>query len=82
MVREKGRKIEIYDEDPENRSELIGYAVCTHNGSKPVYISNGMFKNLNLAVGLVLELTMEHRLPEPLYLADKVSRERLNDMFR
>ncbi|MFX1504283.1 MAG: endonuclease V [Promethearchaeota archaeon] len=80
----KGNKSAIWAENPnvigETKSnELLGYAICLKNGSKPVFISTGYCITLDAALKICLESTKEHRQPEPLYLADKLSREEINN---
>jgi deoxyribonuclease V len=53
--------------------EVIGMAVRTKAGSKPVFVSAGHKVDLEQAVDLVLCATTSHRFPEPLYYADRLS---------
>jgi deoxyribonuclease V len=76
----KGNKSPIWEKNPElvsdpTSNELLGYAICLRNDSKPVYISTGYKISLDTAIKVCLESTKEHRQPEPLYLADKLSRK-------
>ncbi len=80
----KGNKAPIWANDPEiptesSSNELLGYATCLKNGSKPVFISTGYKITLESALKICLESTTEHRQPEPLYLADKLSRKEVNN---
>jgi deoxyribonuclease V len=80
----KGNKSLIWAKDPgtliENSpNELLGYAVCLNKGLKPVFISNGYNMTLDIALKICLESTIGHRQPEPLYLADKLSREEVSN---
>ncbi len=80
----KGNKSLIWAKDPEittenSLNELLGYVVCLNDGSKPVFISNGYNTTLDIALKVCLESTKEHRQPEPLYLADKLSRKEVNN---
>ncbi|MFW9821238.1 MAG: endonuclease V [Candidatus Thorarchaeota archaeon] len=75
----KGNKSPIWAKNPEllsetTSNELLGYAICLKNDSKPVFISTGYKITLETALKVCLESTTEHRQPEPLYLADKLSR--------
>lgn len=58
-------------------NELLGYAVCLNNGSKPVYISEGYNILINVALDICLATTKGHRQPEPLYLADQLSKSKI-----
>ncbi|MFW9973045.1 MAG: endonuclease V [Candidatus Odinarchaeota archaeon] len=76
----KGNKTPIWARNPkimtENASnELLGYVICLKNDSKPVFVSVGNNITLDLALKVSLESTTNHRQPEPLYLADKLSRK-------
>jgi deoxyribonuclease V len=55
--------------------EIIGMAVRTKEGSRPVYVSVGHRSDLSQAVELVLMTTGEHRMPEPVRLAHRMARE-------
>ncbi|MFX0024137.1 MAG: endonuclease V [Candidatus Hermodarchaeota archaeon] len=76
----KGDKTPIWEVDPKLNveaisNELLGYAICLNNNLKPVFISVGYKISLDTAINVCLELTNKHRLPEPLFLADKLSRK-------
>jgi deoxyribonuclease V len=58
-------------------SEIIGAAVRTQSGVKPVYVSAGHLVDLPSAVALTLELSPRYRLPETTRLADRLSRNAL-----
>jgi len=82
----KGNKSPIWAKDPEtsienSSNELLGYAVCLNKGLKPVFISNGYNMTLDIALKICLESSKEHRQPEPLYLADKLSREEVSNLI-
>lgn len=47
-----------------DQGEVIGAAVRTRSGTKPVYVSIGHRLCLETAIDLVLRCTREHRLPE------------------
>lgn len=68
------------DPDPGDRSpllasdgELLGYALRTKRGVKPVYVSAGHRVSHQTAVDLVLRCTRGYRLPEPTRLADQLA---------
>ena len=76
----KGHKSLIWSKDPkiiteEQSNELLGYAVCLNGGLKPVFISEGYKITLDIALKVCLDTTIKHRQPEPLYLADHLSRK-------
>ncbi|MFW9894514.1 MAG: endonuclease V [Candidatus Thorarchaeota archaeon] len=56
--------------------ELLGYAVCLRNNSKPVFISEGYRIDVDIAVNVCLLATIDHRQPEALYLADHLSKRK------
>lgn len=56
------------------RNDLLGYAVCLNDKSKPVFISVGYQVTLDTAVAICLATSLGHRQPEPLYIADRLSR--------
>ena len=57
--------------------EVIGAAVRTQPGVKPVYVSAGHLVDLPSAVELTLELAPRYRLPETTRVADRLSRNAL-----
>jgi len=78
----KGNKSPVWLNNPNIRpkntfNELLGYAVCLHDGLKPVFISEGYKINLDIALRICLKAAKGHRQPEPLYLADFYSREEI-----
>lgn len=80
----KGKKSPIWAEDPKTLTEkqlneLLGYAMCLNDGSKPVFISDGYKTNLDIALKISLDTTIGHRQPEPLYLADYLSKKEVNN---
>ncbi len=80
----KGNKAPIWVNNPEianedSSNELLGYAICLKNGSKPVFISTGYKTKIEAALSICLETTKEHRQPEPLYFADKLSRKEVSN---
>jgi deoxyribonuclease V len=72
LKRIRGNKTPIL----ENK-EVLGYAVCLNDGLKPVFISIGYKISLNVAVEIALKTSLDHRQPEPLYLADQLSRSEI-----
>jgi deoxyribonuclease V len=58
-----------------DRNEVIGMAVRTVAGEKPVFVSAGHRMEPGSAVALVLSATRSHRITEPLWQADRASRE-------
>ena len=56
-----------------DHDEVIGAAVRTKAGSRPVYVSSGHRISLATALRIVLETTRTHRLPEPLRLASRLA---------
>jgi len=81
--RKKGNKVPIWALDPQLSTgisqELLGNAICLNDGMKPVFISAGYKTTLNIAIEIVLKTTISHRQPEPLYLADKISKQYLKN---
>jgi len=58
-----------------DNTEVIGMAVRTVPGAKPVFISAGHRVDLAQAVDMVLKTTTAHRITEPIWLADQLSRQ-------
>ena len=56
-----------------DRGEIVGVAVRTKAGVKPVYVSIGHKVDLDAAVHWVLACCRGYRLPEPTRLADRVA---------
>ncbi|GAB3236154.1 endonuclease V [Glycomyces halotolerans] len=57
--------------------EVIGCALRTRDGVKPVFVSVGHRCTLDTARELVLELAPRYRLPEPIRAADHLGRRHL-----
>jgi deoxyribonuclease V len=57
-----------------HRRELVGVALRTRDGTNPLFVSVGHRVSLPTAVDLVLRFTPKWRLPEPIRLADAISR--------
>lgn len=56
-------------------TETIGAALPGRQGGRPLYVSVGHRLTLREAVQVVRQCTTQHRLPEPLYRADRRSRK-------
>ncbi|OCR02839.1 endonuclease V [Oscillatoriales cyanobacterium USR001] len=56
-----------------DRDEIIGAALRTQKGVKPVYVSIGHKVNLNQAIDYVIRCTLKYRLPETTRLADRLT---------
>ena len=85
IKRIKGHKKPIWAEDPhlniESSNELLGYVICLNNDSKPVFISEGYKTTLDFALKISLITSKGHRQPEPLYLADNLSRKKVREII-
>jgi len=84
IKRIKGNKSPVIEKNPKTikasqLNELLGYAVCLNKGSKPVFISQGYKITLDLALKVCLTTSREHRQPEPLFLADFLSRREIDE---
>jgi len=81
LERKKGKKVPVWAYDPKKATdspqELIGNAVCLNDNMKPIFISVGYKITLNLAIRIALKTTKKHRQPEPLYLADYFSKQKI-----
>jgi deoxyribonuclease V len=58
-----------------DHGEIIGSAVRTVKDTKPVFVSAGHRVDLAQAVDMALKTTTIHRITEPLWHADLVSRQ-------
>jgi len=58
-----------------HEGELVGAALRTRKGVKPVYVSVGHRADLPTAIGLVLSLCTRYRLPDPARRAHQLTRE-------
>jgi deoxyribonuclease V len=69
LPRPRGATSELIDEN-----EVVGAAVRTSAGVKPVYVSIGHRVSLATAIGVVLACAPRFRIPEPLRRADHLSK--------
>jgi len=85
IKRKKGNETPIWKYNPKlkakSKQELLGYAICLKDNMKPVFISVGYRTTLDLAIKIALKTTLKHRQPEPLYLADHLSREKVKEIL-
>ncbi|MEC9453824.1 MAG: deoxyribonuclease V [Pseudomonadota bacterium] len=56
------------------REERLGAVLRTRSGVKPVYVSTGHRVGLKTALALTMRCATRYRLPEPVRLADKLSK--------
>jgi len=54
--------------------EVIGAVLRTRKNTRPVFVSVGQRIDLDAATGLVIKAAPRYRLPEPIRLADRLSR--------
>ncbi len=66
----RGSSVPVLD-----NSEIIGNAVRTVQDARPVFISAGYKVDLAQAVDMALKTTTIHRITEPVWQADQVSRQ-------
>ena len=59
-----------------DRDEIIGRVVRTRDGVRPVFVSVGHRIGLDEATDWVLRLCRGYRLPEPIRVADRLSKDR------
>jgi deoxyribonuclease V len=57
--------------------DVLGYALRTQDGVRPVYVSPGHLMGVDQAADIVLGLCSTYRLPDPLRRADHISRQAL-----
>jgi deoxyribonuclease V len=57
--------------------EVLGYALRTQDGVRPVYVSAGHLIGIDQAAEVVLGLCSAYRLPNPVRRADHISRQAL-----
>lgn len=83
--RKKGNKTPIWKYNPKlknkSKQELLGYKICLKDNTKPVFLSVGYKTTLDLAIQVALKTTLNHRQPEPLYLADQLSKVKVKEIL-
>lgn len=73
LKRIKGEKVPI-----RYNTQIQGYAICLHTRYKPVFVSGGFQMDLDTAIEIALQTTINHRQPEPLFLAHAYSKQLIN----
>jgi len=63
-----------------DKNEVIGAALLTKEGRKPVYVSVGNMVSLETAITIVKHCTKEDRIPEPLRQAHMIATEEKRKM--
>ncbi len=85
LKRKRGNKTPIWASNLDCGSnlynEILGNAICLADNVKPVFISVGYKTTLNLSMAIALQLSKGHRQPEPLYLADQLSRVKIKNLL-
>ncbi len=85
LKRKRGDKKPVLAYEPnlrkKSKQEMLGYAICLNDNMKPVFISVGYRTTLDLAIKIALKTTLKHRQPEPLYLADHLSKEKVKEIL-
>lgn len=69
-----GTRVPIHVEE-----QLVGYALQATDRSRPIYVSPGHRIDADNAARIVQSLFLGHRLPEPIYAADRLSRQTARD---
>lgn len=57
------------------KNRLVGYKYLSKEGCKDIYISPGHMISFKTAISITKTSLRQHKLPEPLYFADKLSKE-------
>ena len=70
--RERAERAAMVDD-----GEVVGFALRTRAGVKPVYVSPGHLIGFDEAVAWVLRLAPRYRVPEPIRAADHLARQAL-----
>ncbi len=70
-----GEWTELRDTSKNGNGEVLGVALRTRSGVRPVFVSVGHRVSLEFAVRMVMALTDGFRLPRPLRLADRLAGE-------
>jgi len=65
-----------------DHDEVIGVALCTKDGTNPLYVSIGHKVDLSSAVHWTLQCCRGKRIPEPLRLAHLAAGGKLEDVMR
>ncbi|MBN1385368.1 endonuclease V [Candidatus Woesearchaeota archaeon] len=72
---------ELQDDKVMMEDKVVGKAVKTKEHSNPLYVSPGNMISLKTAVELVKKTIVEpHKMPEPLHLAHKFSKQKRDQM--
>ena len=58
-----------------DNGEIVGAAVVTRAGRKPLYVSIGHKVSLERAIEIIKHCTSTHRIPEPILTAHKIGNE-------
>lgn len=61
-------------------NEIVGYVLYSSDETRPVFVSPGYATTLEFARDLTLMTTKNHRLPEPIFLADMYSKKALMNL--
>jgi deoxyribonuclease V len=69
-----GNKTGRYEERVMD-GEVTGVALRTKNGASPVYVSAGYETSLRFSCKIILETTRDHRICEPIRIADLIARK-------
>ena len=72
----KGESVGLFADRGDRSGDRIGAVVRTRDRVKPVYVSVGHRVGLRSAIALTLACTGRYRLPEPVRLADALSKRR------
>ncbi|RLG10337.1 endonuclease V [Candidatus Pacearchaeota archaeon] len=56
-------------------NEILGVIICTKDGVKPLYVSPGNLCDINSAIDIVISTAINYKLPEPLRMADILSKK-------
>lgn len=74
---------EIRDDEVLKKEKVVGKVLHTKIGSNPLYISPGNMISLKSAVELTKRFTKEpYKLPEPLRIAHKYSKDVMGEIFK
>ena len=86
LIRKKGEKTPVWSEKPDKKSKIspkiIGNTLCVTDNCKPVFISEGYLISLDNAIKIALDTSIDHRQPEPVFLADHLSREKIKNFIQ